>query len=128
MIIMWIEREQTCQTEYIIHCTAPSSIANRRYLLYIVNTANRWHLHTNLHFLLVQRALNYSIELNLKNTSSLTDCVHRGKYHVEPTKRCVCNTPLIIWRSTTSVPITAGFIGFGYFRHAACATVSHGWL
>lgn len=24
--------------------------------------------------------------------------------------------------------MTAGFIGFGYFLHAACATVSHGWL
>lgn len=58
----------------------------------------------------------------------LTDCAHLGKYQVDPTKRCVCNMPFTTLRSMTSVPITAGFIGLGYFLHAACATVSQGWL
>lgn len=63
-----------------------------------------------------------------KAFATLTDCAHRGKYQVDPTSRCVCKTPFTTWRSITSVPITAGFIGFGYFLHAACATVSHLWL
>lgn len=62
------------------------------------------------------------------NCKKLTACAHLGKYHFELTKRCVTKTPSTTCRSTTSVPIIDGVIGFGYFRHAACATVSHGWL
>lgn len=65
----------------------------------------------------------YAVEMDL-----LTVCAHRGKYHVDPTNRCVTNTPFTTLRSITSIPTTAGFIGLGYFLHAACATVSHGWL
>lgn len=57
-----------------------------------------------------------------------TACAHRGKNHFELTSLWVISTPSTTFLSTTSVPITAGFIGLGYFRHAACATVSHGWL
>lgn len=51
-----------------------------------------------------------------------------GMPHLELTSLCVYRTPLTTSRSITSVPNTAGFMGFGYFRHAAWATVSQGWL
>lgn len=58
----------------------------------------------------------------------LTAWAHLGKYHLELTSRCVCKTPSTTVLSTTSVPITAGLWGFGYFLQAAVATVSQGWL
>lgn len=76
----------------------------------------RWNYYYCLQFV-------YAVAMDL-----LTVCAHRGKYHVDPTNRCVTNTPFTTLRSITSIPTTAGFIGLGYFLHAACATVSHGWL
>lgn len=58
----------------------------------------------------------------------LTAETHLGNPHFELTSLCVCKIPSTTFLSTTSVPITAGFIGFGYFLQAACATVSQGWL
>ena len=49
----------------------------------------------------------------------LTACAHFGKPHLLETSLCVCKTPSTTFLSMTSVPITAGFIGFGYFLHAA---------
>lgn len=56
----------------------------------------------------------------------LTAWAHLGKYHIELTNLCVCNTPSTTCLSTTSVPMTAGLWGLGYFLQAAVATVSHG--
>ena len=64
------------------------------------------------------RLLNKSQKFSA-NHRLLTDCAHCGKPHMELTSRCVCRTPSTTFLSTTSVPITAGFIGFGYFLHAA---------
>lgn len=60
--------------------------------------------------------------------SKLTAWAHLGKYHLELTSLWVCRTPSTTFRSMTSVPITAGLWGLGYFLHAAVATVSQGWL
>ena len=51
-----------------------------------------------------------------------------GKPHSEVINRWVLRTPDSTLRSTTSMPTTAGFMGLGYFLHAAETTVSHGWL
>lgn len=100
--------------------------------MYRMTYTKHWHLYEHFgvcQYLNMQRLYLIIVFKFVKfDVVSLTDCVHRGKYHVDPTKRCVCNTPFTTFRSTTSVPMTAGFIGLGYFLQAACATVSHGWL
>lgn len=52
-------------------------------------------------------------------SAKLTLCAQVGKYQRELTSLWVWRTPSTTVRSTTSVPMTAVFMGLGYFRHAA---------
>ena len=51
-----------------------------------------------------------------------------GRPHSVVINLWVLSTPDSTFRSTTSIPTTAGFIGLGYFLQAADTTVSQGWL
>ena len=59
----------------------------------------------------------------------LTPWTHVGNAHLVIRSLCDCSRPC--WSTclfSTSIPVTPGFNGFGYFLHAAFATVSHGCL
>lgn len=69
------------------------------------------------------------VVVNVKGSKlKFTFCTQFGKYHCELTSRCEWRTPSTTFLSTTSVPTTAVLMGLGYFLHAACTTVSQGWL
>ena len=77
-----------------------------------------------------RKIINNTELRNIKYSDVLkhTERAHEGNPHSDVTNLWVMRLPLTTFRSITSVHITAGFIGFGYFLHAACTTVSHGWL
>lgn len=124
MLIMWLRRNGACSTFKWNVIIIKTAFVTQLTLSETIDNIRKWNHNKytlTAHQLLFLFGIWSRIDL-------LTDCAQRGKYHVDPTNRCVSNTPFSTLRSITSIPTTAGFIGFGYFLHAACATVSHGWL